>query len=699
MPDKKISDEQLLPGSSIDHAADLIPIVDMSEVDSLKNKKTTVDELKIIFQAISQKGIADGYAGLDPSGLLPVSYFPPITTAMIADNAIIDSKLRDSAALSVIGRSVNTSGDPADIVAGANDRILRRVSDTLDFGQLTLGMAADNLWTYAKIQQVSASRLLGNPTGSTANVSEISLGTGLEFSGTTIRISTSYTGQFWNLGSGGTFTADNVINTSGFNFTLNLGSDATGDIYFRNASGYFSRLAIVGSGNVLKSGTTPSWGKVTSSEVDSTIQLSGLSWLLASGGALTGDNTISGSFNIGFTNTAIGIGVAPGSITANTKFDLRGSGASTNFIERLADGSNVVRRTTQNNGVFSIVSAAKLSEWSSTFTADSNNDIAYRFGGTVTGTNVNNNVLNYVTINPSLVFGTYTTGTSTTINAFHISPSWDTTGVTGLGTANSVGIRYSATGVVTQSHTAVYVETGKVLIGGTSSISGSSTRMLEVTAPSGTNIFRLWGIIGSPIQRFDVTGEGLVSSVFEHAVSAGVASGTKSGYNLTQNSTGATSGSSITKGFEVVGTINNSGSFTGEYTGFIFNPTLTNITGMTIYAYLASTGLSGFGVLNPTARVQIRGIGTTTAMGLLIEANDGTDTFGFRDDGKMFIYTTPVDAATGHQILLRDNSTGEITKLGIGTGLSISSGTLTASGGGGGGLTHGEVMKRIFLFK
>lgn len=63
MPDKKISDEQLLPGSSIDHAADLIPIVDMSEVDSLKNKKTTVDELKIVFQASdateTQKGIVE----------------------------------------------------------------------------------------------------------------------------------------------------------------------------------------------------------------------------------------------------------------------------------------------------------------------------------------------------------------------------------------------------------------------------------------------------------------------------------------------------------------------------------------------------------------------------------------------------------------------------------------------------------------
>ena len=40
-----------------------------------------------------------------------------------------------------------------------------------------------NVVTYAKIQQVTGARLLGNPTGSTANVDEISLGDNLEFDG------------------------------------------------------------------------------------------------------------------------------------------------------------------------------------------------------------------------------------------------------------------------------------------------------------------------------------------------------------------------------------------------------------------------------------------------------------------------------------------------------------------------------------
>lgn len=50
---------------------------------------------------------------------------------------------------------------------------------------LTAAIADANV-TYAKIQNVAADRLLGNPTGSPAAVSEISLGAGLAFSGSTL---------------------------------------------------------------------------------------------------------------------------------------------------------------------------------------------------------------------------------------------------------------------------------------------------------------------------------------------------------------------------------------------------------------------------------------------------------------------------------------------------------------------------------
>lgn len=67
------------------------------------------------------------------------------STALVAaggidPDVVTNANLRNSAAVSVIGRAANSSGDPADIAAGANDRLLRRTGDALNFGQLTAGM-------------------------------------------------------------------------------------------------------------------------------------------------------------------------------------------------------------------------------------------------------------------------------------------------------------------------------------------------------------------------------------------------------------------------------------------------------------------------------------------------------------------------------------------------------------------------------
>jgi hypothetical protein len=56
-----------------------------------------------------------------------------VTTAKIADDAVTDDKLRNSAAVSVIGRSANSSGGPADIAASANGDSLERYNNTAVF--------------------------------------------------------------------------------------------------------------------------------------------------------------------------------------------------------------------------------------------------------------------------------------------------------------------------------------------------------------------------------------------------------------------------------------------------------------------------------------------------------------------------------------------------------------------------------------
>lgn len=74
-----------------------------------------------------------------------------VSTAMIAANAVDNTKMRDSAALSVIGRSANSTGGPADIAAGTDGHVLRRSGTTLAFGQVATAGIADANVTTAKL--------------------------------------------------------------------------------------------------------------------------------------------------------------------------------------------------------------------------------------------------------------------------------------------------------------------------------------------------------------------------------------------------------------------------------------------------------------------------------------------------------------------------------------------------------------------
>jgi hypothetical protein len=74
-----------------------------------------------------------------------------IQTADIASNAVDNTKIRDSAALSVIGRGANSTGDPADLAAGTDGHVLRRAGTALAFGQVATGGIADLAVTSAKL--------------------------------------------------------------------------------------------------------------------------------------------------------------------------------------------------------------------------------------------------------------------------------------------------------------------------------------------------------------------------------------------------------------------------------------------------------------------------------------------------------------------------------------------------------------------
>lgn len=114
----------------------------------------------------------------------------------VAANAVDNTKFRQGIARSFVGVTGNATANVADIQGAANQiPIVNNAGTALAFvtisGDLTNSTGAFTIAnaavTYAKMQNVAASRLLGNPTGAPAAPAEITLGATLAFSGTALQ--------------------------------------------------------------------------------------------------------------------------------------------------------------------------------------------------------------------------------------------------------------------------------------------------------------------------------------------------------------------------------------------------------------------------------------------------------------------------------------------------------------------------------
>jgi hypothetical protein len=135
-------------------------------------------------------------------------------TWAIDANAVTDAKFRQSAALSVPGRSANSTGDIADIAAGVDGYVLRRSGTTLGFGEVATAGIANDAITYAKLQNVATNqRVLGRTSGANGNAEELSASAVLDWIGST-RGSILYRGSSgWAALAPG--TADYVLKSGG----------------------------------------------------------------------------------------------------------------------------------------------------------------------------------------------------------------------------------------------------------------------------------------------------------------------------------------------------------------------------------------------------------------------------------------------------------------------------------------------------
>lgn len=102
----------------------------------------------------------------------------PSITAIVIDDSISNAKLRNSGALSVIGRSANSTGDPADISAtAASDAVLRESGSTLGFGTVATAGIANDAVTNAKLANMTTKTYKGRTTGSTGDPEDVAAAT------------------------------------------------------------------------------------------------------------------------------------------------------------------------------------------------------------------------------------------------------------------------------------------------------------------------------------------------------------------------------------------------------------------------------------------------------------------------------------------------------------------------------------------
>ncbi len=143
-------------------------------------------------------------------------------TLVISTAGVTRAMLSNAVGVSIIGRSVNSSGAPADIAASSDGQVLKRVGGVVGFNSIGTADINNSVVTYAKIQNITANRLLGRVT-SLGVAQELSVSSGLTLSGASIAtISSGSNGNIQFNNSSG-FGADSRLFWNNTNKSLTVG--------------------------------------------------------------------------------------------------------------------------------------------------------------------------------------------------------------------------------------------------------------------------------------------------------------------------------------------------------------------------------------------------------------------------------------------------------------------------------------------
>lgn len=209
-------------------------------------------------------------------------------TAAVISNSISNTLLRDSAALSVIGRSANSTGDPADITAGTDHFVLRRSGTTLGFGLLVNNNISTSAGIeFSKLENGTALSVLGrasNTNGAVASIVAGSDGDVLRRSGSTISFGAVPTSSIdrtvATVTTSVTLSADiNLCSANSSSITVTLPAVSTGKIIrIKKTDSTANTVTIQRGGTSTVDGAT---SKILYSQYESmTLACDGTNWFI-----------------------------------------------------------------------------------------------------------------------------------------------------------------------------------------------------------------------------------------------------------------------------------------------------------------------------------------------------------------------------------------------------------------------------------
>lgn len=215
----------------------------------------SVDENIAVFDGTTGKLIKDG--GMSIADILALSGTGTVTSvSVVTANGVSGSVATATTTPAItltLGAITPSSVAASGAVSGSNlsgtntgDQTITLTGDATGSGTSSFAVTIpNNTITYAKFQDITTNKLLGRATAGSGDMEEITLGTGLSFSGTTLNVSGFGTGTVTSVsvsGSNGIGVSGSPITTSG-TIVLSLGAitptsvAASGSVSGSNLSG------------------------------------------------------------------------------------------------------------------------------------------------------------------------------------------------------------------------------------------------------------------------------------------------------------------------------------------------------------------------------------------------------------------------------------------------------------------------------